>query len=154
MQQIKDVIRSIFTTGDNPRRIAFAVLIGVFLGFSPLNGLHTMLALFVAVVFRLNKVAVLCGVFLNTPWIVVLFYNFSTWFGIQLIGVPSGMVLPNIGLNDFLNSEFWSYFLSQRRLPIPAFLGSFVLHTILSLASYFLTLSLLRKHVPWKLETP
>ena len=154
MKQIKDAILSIFTAGDNPRRIAFIFSRGVFIGFSPLIGLHTFLALFVTVVFCLKKIAVLASVFLNTPWIMVPFYSFATWFGIQLIGVLSDIALPDIGLTDFLNSEFWSWFLSQCRLLIPAFLGSFVLCSILSLASYVLALSLLRKHVPRKLENP
>ena len=43
-------------SSDSPRKKALSIALGVFIGFSPLWGLHTILVLFLAVLFKLNKV--------------------------------------------------------------------------------------------------
>ena len=43
-------------SSDSPRKKALSIALGVFIGFSPLWGLHTILVLFFAVLFKLNKV--------------------------------------------------------------------------------------------------
>src|SRR5262245_66491344 len=48
-------------THDTPQRTAAAYALGVFLGFSPLLGLHTILGLILAFALSLNRVAVLLG---------------------------------------------------------------------------------------------
>lgn len=57
-------------THDTPQRTAAAYAIGVFFGFSPFLGLHTVLGLCVAFALNLNRVAVLVGVYSNLPWIL------------------------------------------------------------------------------------
>ncbi|MDA2926885.1 DUF2062 domain-containing protein [Acidobacteria bacterium AH-259-G07] len=146
MKRIYTTIRSLLLVQDTLERTALAFSLGVFLGFSPLIGLHAILALIVAFAFRLNKVAVLIGASINNPWTIVPYYSFATWFGIQLIGVPEGISLPQVGLSHLLQGEFWTWLLSQWRLLIPAFLGSLVLCTILSLFSYALALILLKRY--------
>lgn len=146
MKRIHTTIRSLLLVQDTADRTALGFSLGVFLGFSPFIGLHTILALIVAFAFRLNKVAVLIGASINNPWTVVPYYSFATWFGIQLIGVPEGISLPQVGLLDLLQWGFWAWLLSQWRLLIPAFLGSLVLCTILSLISYALALILLKRY--------
>ncbi len=43
-------------SSDSPRKKALSIALGVFIGFSPLWGLHTIIVLFLAVLFKLNKV--------------------------------------------------------------------------------------------------
>ena len=62
-------------THDTPERTAAAFAVGVFFGFSPFLGLHTVLGLVVAFAFGLNRVAVLLGVYSNLPWIVPAYYT-------------------------------------------------------------------------------
>ena len=66
---------------DTPRRTAAAYALGVFFGFSPLLGLHTVLALACAFVLSLNRVAVLLGVYSNLPWIIGPWYAGTTALG-------------------------------------------------------------------------
>lgn len=40
---------------DSPRKKALSIALGVFIGFSPLWGFHTIIVLFLAVLFKLNK---------------------------------------------------------------------------------------------------
>src|SRR5258708_12111105 len=72
---------------DSPERTAAAFALGVFFGFSPFVGLHTLLAIAFAFLLNFNRVAVLLGVYSNLPWIVAPYYAFTTMvFGARLPG--------------------------------------------------------------------
>ena len=148
MKFIRTTLRSLLLVRETPQKIALAFSVGVFFGFSPFMGFHTILGLVAVAVFRLNKPAVLVGVFMNSPWFLAPYYTFATWFGVQLMGLPSGVSLAEIGLSDVLEAEFWYSIASQWRLVIPAFVGSFLLSIILSLLGYGLALFLIRRALP------
>ena len=63
---------------DTPERTAAAFALGVFLGFSPFLGFHTLLGIALGFLLNLNRVAVLLGVYSNLPWIVAPYYAFAT----------------------------------------------------------------------------
>ena len=63
---------------DTPERTAAAFALGVFFGFSPFLGLHTLLAIAVAFLLNLNRVAVLLGVYSNLPLVIGPYYAFTT----------------------------------------------------------------------------
>src|ERR1051325_8009881 len=69
---------------DTPERTAAAFALGVFFGFSPFLGLHTVLAVVFAFLLNLNRVAVLLGVDSNLPWVMGPYYAFTT----MMIGAP------------------------------------------------------------------
>jgi uncharacterized protein (DUF2062 family) len=69
---------------DTPERTAAAFALGVFFGFSPLLGLHTILGVVFAFLLNLNRVAVLLGVYSNLPWIIGPYYAFAT----MVVGAP------------------------------------------------------------------
>lgn len=146
MSLLQSIIRSLLLVGDTPERTALAFSVGVFFGFSPFVGLHTVLGLATAFVCRLNKTAVLIGVFSNNPWILPPYYGLATWFGVQLMGLPEGVSIAHIGLSDLLEAEFWSWLATQWRLVIPAFVGSSVLSILFSLLAYPLALLMIRRY--------
>jgi len=55
----------LFVIKDTPQSIALGAAIGVFLGFTPLFGLKTLLALLLAALFRVNKIAAVVAVSLH-----------------------------------------------------------------------------------------
>jgi uncharacterized protein (DUF2062 family) len=69
---------------DSPERTAAAFALGVFFGFSPFLGLHTLLGLAFAFLLNFNRVAVLLGVYSNLPWFVAPYFAFTT----MVIGAP------------------------------------------------------------------
>ena len=85
--RIQGWLEQLLHTHDTPGRTAFAFGLGVFLGFSPFLGLHAILGLILAFVLRLNRVAVLIGVYSNLPWILPAYYTVSTIGGAALLGV-------------------------------------------------------------------
>ena len=114
-------------THDTPRRTAAAFALGVFFGFSPLLGLHTILGLVCAFALRLNRLAVLVGVYSNLPWILPPYYVMATVVGAAILGVsvPPELtsqlrhVLTRPGLSELrllaggLAPLFWSFILGS-----------------------------------------
>lgn len=145
MSLLGRTIRSLADVSDSPERTAFAFGVGVFIGFSPFLGLHTVMAVGAAILFRLNRLAVLLGAWLNVPWIIPPYYGFATWLGVQILGTPQGTTLPNIGLFDLFEPAFWTWLASQWRFLIPAFVGSTILSLILAFLAYPLALILVRR---------
>lgn len=131
-------------THDTPRRTATAYAVGVFFGFSPFLGLHTVLALVVAFAFNFNRVAVLIGVYSNLPWILPAYYTLSTLLGATLLGtdVPPGLMKD---LRDALADASWGEFRMLARSLTPllwAFaLGSTIGAIGLAVAAYRVSLA-------------
>ena len=67
---IRRWLDTLLHVADTPERTAAAFAMGVFFGFSPFLGFHTLLAIIVAFLFNLNRVAALLGVYSNLPWII------------------------------------------------------------------------------------
>lgn len=146
MNNIRKIFRALIGISDTPERTALAFAIGTFIGFSPLIGLHTILGIAVALLFRLNRVAVLVGVWTNVPWITVPFYGFATWFGVQLMGLPQGVELPTVGIRQLFSLIFWTQLLAQWQLLLPAFVGSLVLCTLFAVVAYPLALFVIKRY--------
>lgn len=146
MRNFRSVFRALIHLSDTPERTALAFALGVFLGFSPLIGLHTVLGLLLAFLFRLNRLAVILGVWSNLPWLIVPFYAFSTWLGVWLLGLSEAIEPPELSFYELFRPEFWEWLLSQWRLLIPAFWGSLVLATLLGLLAYPIALFTIRKY--------
>lgn len=138
--------RRLLGLGEPPRRTAFAYAVGVFLGFSPFLGLHTVLGLLVAFLFRLNRVAILLGVYTNNPWWMLPYYAFAAWFGYLLLGGPEDSRLPHPSLGELFTLAFWGDLLAQWELLVPAFFGSLILSILLALLAYPAALHLLRRY--------
>ncbi len=146
MNYLRRLVASLARVPDTPERIAVAFSVGVFLGFSPFLGLHTLLGITLAFLFRLNRLATLIGVWVNVPWILVPYYSFATWFGILLMGQPSGVSLPHLTVSEVLSIAFWEWLTSQWELLVPAFVGSLLLAAIFAVLAYPLARSLIRRY--------
>jgi len=146
MRHLKGLIKKLLHIEDTPERTALAYSIGVFLGFSPFLGFHTLAGLVIAFLFGLNRVAVLLGVWTNTPWWIAPYYMIATWAGMWVTGFwIDGVTLKEIfqvGMDrGFMGSHFWSRIASQSGLLFAYLIGSFILCTLLSLVAYPLALS-------------
>lgn len=142
-------------THDSPVRTAAAFALGVFLGFSPFFGLHTLLAVVAAFAFRLNRVAAVAGVYVNLPWFVAPYYTLTTVGGARLLGVPLppqfGQRLGSLFDMSFLSSGFW-HGLGDLLHPLlwPYLVGSTLGALVLGAVAYWLAVPAIiagRKHV-------
>ena len=145
MNWIRRVVSSLAQVPETSERTAIAFSLGVLIGFSPLLGFHSILGVLLALLFRLNRVAVLSGVWINVPWVAVPYYAFATWVGIRLLGMRNGISLPEVGFSEIFSGAFWAGLASQWRLLIPAFAGSLVLSCILAGLAYPSSLWFIRR---------
>ena len=83
--RVRRWLEQLLHTRDTPERTAAAYALGVFFGFSPFLGLHTILGVVFAFAFNLNRVAVLLGVYSNLPWILPAYYTLATTLGAALL---------------------------------------------------------------------
>jgi len=136
-------------THDTPQRTAAAFAVGVFFGFSPFLGLHTILGLVVAFAFGLNRVAVLLGVYSNLPWILPAYYSLVTLLGATLLGVdvPPGLLKD---LRESLSDASWGEFRTLARSLTPLLwaygLGSIIGAVGLSVVAYRASLAMIVAH--------
>ena len=145
MRQFKDLIKGLLHIKDTPERTALAYSVGIFLGFSPFVGFHTLGGIAVAFLFGLNRVAVLLGVWSNTPWWIVPYYVTATWLGVWITGFrierEALQEIIRLGMEKgFLRSDFWGCLTSQWGFLLSFMIGSMVLATLLSLVLYPLSL--------------
>ena len=131
--KIKEQARRILGLNDTPHRTALAFSIGVFIAFSPLLGFHAILAIFSAWFFRLNKIALLFGAFLNNPWTFTPITLTSTWFGVELCCKQK-----NIPPIDWETLTFSTLGTQLKSYLFPFVLGSTLLGLIFSIFGYFL----------------
>lgn len=139
--KLKDQIRRILGLSDTPHRTAVAFALGIFIAFSPILGLHTFLAFFLAWAFRLNRVAVLFGALVNNPWTFTPITITSTWFGIELC--CKEMNIPKIDWEALTFSTLGS---QLKAYLLPFVLGSTVLGIIFAVLAYFLMYGLVLQY--------
>jgi len=136
-------------THDTPTRTALAYAVGVFFGFSPFLGLHTLLGLVVAFAFNLNRVAVLLGVYSNLPWILPAYYTLATMLGATLLGVdaPPGLLKE---FREALTDASWGEFRSLAKTLTPLVwsyaLGSLIGAVGIAAVAYRASLTMIVAH--------
>ena len=142
-------LEQLLHTHDTPTRTAAAYAVGVFFGFSPVLGLHTILGLFFAFTLNLNRVAVLLGVYSNLPWVLVPYYTLTTWLGAAILGIdiPPGTAHQ---LVTSLENRSWGDFRAAV-VTLRPFLSAFVLGSTLgscalSLVAYRVALTMIGTH--------
>jgi uncharacterized protein len=85
---VKRWIETLLHVHDTPERTSAAFALGIVVGFSPFIGFHTIIGVALAFLFRLNRVAVLAGLWANLPWFAPAYYAGATAFGAWLTGTP------------------------------------------------------------------
>ncbi|HEX6974067.1 MAG TPA: DUF2062 domain-containing protein [Vicinamibacterales bacterium] len=147
--RVKRWLGHLLHTHDTPQRTAAAYAVGVFFGFSPFLGLHTILALVVAFTFNLNRVAVLLGVYSNLPWILPAYYSLATLLGATIlrVEVPPGLLKE---LTDALGQVSWGDLKNLAHALTPLLwaygLGSTIGAAIIAIAAYRVSLAMIIAH--------
>lgn len=132
---------------DTPEKIALGMALGIASGILPTFGLGIIFAIFLALVFKANKVSAVIGTMIMNPWTSVFFWTLSYILGELII---HQRIAPNIdsaimqikyieGLSIFeMLKEFIS--LAGKEILLPYLVGNIILTVVLSLSFYFITL--------------
>ena len=147
--RIRRWLDQLLHTHDTPQRTAAAYALGVFFGFSPFLGLHTVLGLIFAFALNLNRVAILLGIYSNLPWILPAYYTLATMLGAAIlrVQVPPGLLRE---LSDALTDASWADFRHLAHALTPLLwgfaLGSLILAVILAFVAYRVSLAMVIAH--------
>jgi uncharacterized protein (DUF2062 family) len=126
MTSLRQLAQLVLQVEDTPTRVALAFALGVLIAFSPFLGIHTAIALGLALLFRLNRVAILAGTFTNNPWTIAPMYTAGTLVGCGLLRVsPASLAEVNWSLHG--RAFYESLLAGFGPLLLPFLLGNLVL---------------------------
>lgn len=151
-------ITAVLHLDDAPSKIALGLAVGVFIGCTPLYGLHTLLALVVAFALRVNKVATVTGAWFNLPWIAPFVYGLSLKVGEfilsggqgleflrgERLGDLAAMIRPYLSFERFREgflASFQLLFVASK----PLFVGTTVVGVLAAVVTYVLALGAVRE---------
>lgn len=146
LEEFRKLLAKLFALKDSPHAIAGGVAIGMFVGFTPLWGVKTLLCLGLAYLLRCNPIAAVIAVSLHdvltpfAPFLMRLEYDIGYW----LMSHPHHLP-PAIGMHHqhFHPAEMlkWTFFLN---VGFPLLLGSLFISAPAAVIAYFLTLAFLK----------
>jgi glycosyltransferase involved in cell wall biosynthesis len=128
----EDVLES---DGTN-RTKAFSIALGVFIGFSPFWGFHTLLTISLAVLFKLNKVLAFVASNVSLPPFIPFIIAAALFLGAPFVHGESNIL-----------SQEWNFELIKNNL-LQYVIGSFILATTMSAISGIATFLFLNKVSP------
>jgi uncharacterized protein (DUF2062 family) len=137
---LRDRLSLILSVKDTPHRISMAFAVGIFIGMSPLFGIHTVLGIAVAYLFGLNRLVTIAGVYITNPWTVIPIYTFSTWLGAKCLHMNH--ILPDI---DWKHITFAMLLNDFSPLVMPFIVGTVIMAIVSSVLSYVLVYRLTRR---------
>ncbi len=128
-----------------PERVAAAIALGIGVGFSPFMGIHFLIAIGLAFLFRLNRVDALLGTLLGNPWTLPPVYAAGYTLGRQLLRYDRSKV-PDLPWDRLLHRDFWHAFSGPALRPRLAsyVVGTAVLGVLIGLSAYVVIRALLR----------
>ena len=142
--RLRRAARLLLQVDDTPHRIALAFGIGVWLAFFPILGIHTGLALLIAFLFRLNRAAMIVGVYVSNPWTLAPLYMAGTALGCEMLGVSSeGLAVIDWGLHG--RAFYRALLESLRPFVWPFVVGNTVLGVLGGLVGYVVLRTVLER---------
>ncbi|OQA02189.1 MAG: hypothetical protein BWY69_01177 [Planctomycetes bacterium ADurb.Bin401] len=147
---------------DSPHKIALGLAVGLFVGWTPLVGLHILLALGLSVLLKANKFASFVTIWVSNVFTLFIIYYPSYLFGRYILNffdperaLTSRQVLT--ALNDLFSplnlltkvhtKEYWNQFLIlSKSMGLELSIGSIIIGGVVAVGSYFLSLKLIKAH--------
>lgn len=141
---LRRTVGPLLQVDDTPHRIALAFGIGVWLAFFPILGVHTILALLIAFLFRLNRAALLVGVYVSNPWTLAPLYMAGTVVGCEIFGVSSAE-LTSVDWSLHGRAFYRALFDGLRPFVWPFVVGNTVLGVVAGIVSYVVLREILER---------
>ncbi|MFC1676730.1 DUF2062 domain-containing protein [Planctomycetota bacterium] len=147
---------------DSAHRIAMGVAIGLFVGWTPLIGLHTLIVLPLALLVRANKFVAIAFVWVTNVFTAVPIYYFNYLVGRILLGSLRGEqlltrrevaglfrkflsfdnIVASFCRDDFLR-RLWTLLVNIRT---ELWVGSLIIGSAVSVTAYFVFYRLIKWH--------
>lgn len=125
----------------NPHEISLGVGVGFFVGMTPFLGVHVVLAVFLAALFKWNKIAAGIGAWITNPITVPFIYGLNWYLGAKITGIELTQIVPG----NFGAGELMDLMKNGPEILWTLFVGGMITGLPLSVAGYFLTRFALRR---------
>ena len=129
-------------TRGHPREIALGFALGLFVGMTPLMGLHTAIAVPLAALLKWNKISAAISVWITNAVTAPIIYSITYVIGSRLIGLEKSFTLK--GLNGF--SGLYKLILNTPEIAIAMTVGGIVLGLPMAFIGYYFTITVIRKY--------
>ena len=156
-RRIKDFcVYKVLHADDPPHRLALGIAIGLFVTLLPLIGFQMMLSVFLAWLFRANKLVGVPLVWISNPLTIIPIYYPSYWLGCKLLGTPVvndeweklkvnwATLQAEPGVTWGEKVGFWWESLLEFIGPLG--LGSLVVASVAGILSYYISLFVIRNY--------
>lgn len=156
---IRDYFRLMVVQRGSPESIAWGVALGTFIAFTPTLGVQVILALLVAWMVRVNRVATVVPLFLTNVLTFVPVYGFELLLGAQFLpdAKSDEMVarweqfaakLSNLSVFSFhdLHAHWREIARVGWDLWLAMWIGGILVGSVLAVLSYFATLAVVRRY--------
>lgn len=157
---IKKIRNSLFNHDQSPEMKSVSVALGVFIAFSPFMGFHILMAIACCAFFtKLDKPLVVGFTLVNNWWTLVPIYGAGLWLGELLLKTGHNDIASvrwdMFKIRYILNGETLVYITnSLKPMIIPFLVGSMLLAIVFTVASYYITLFILKKNKLKQIEEP
>ncbi len=121
----------------SPEEVAWGAAIGFFVAMTPTMGIQTYLAVPIAALFRISKVAAALTVWLTNPVTAPIIYGFNYMAGAKLLGYP-------LNAPFFSNPSWQTLWYSGKNVLFALLVGGTLTGIVVGTAGYFLTLGIVR----------
>ncbi len=145
-QRLKVYMKRTSRNPDSPRKIALSLAFGVFIGSTPLIGAQILLALLLAFVLRMNKIAAVLGTLVNNPLTAFPYWVASLYAGNLMLGRDIKSIEAPVSKSLF-DPVLWSDFIIPRaeEFFLPVCVGSVVIGLFSSALIYSVALPAITK---------
>lgn len=117
----------------HPREIALGFALGIFIGLTPTMGVQTVIAIFIASIFKWNKISSAVGVWITNPVTAPVIYSVTYLIGARMMGIRT---VGNIG-EKFTDIDYLIKLLQKApEILLAMTLGGIVLGVPLAFAAY------------------
>ena len=121
----------------SPKEIAWGAALGFFVAMTPTMGIQTYIAVPLAAIFRISKLAAATTVWLSNPLTAPFIYGFNYMLGAKLLGYP----LKTSFTSDPSWQTLWH---SGKCIFLALTVGGILTGIVVGVAGYFLTLSMVK----------
>ena len=121
----------------SPEQIAWGAALGLFVAMSPTMGIQMYIAIPLAALFKISKVAAATSVWVTNPVTAPFLYGLNYMLGAKLLGYPLKC--------QFISNPSWETFChSSQNVIVSLVLGGAITGVILGIAGYFVVLGMVR----------
>ena len=147
--------RIILRSHGTPEQVALGAIIGVFVGMTPLLGIHLPIAILLAWMLRASRLATLPGVFITNVFTAIPIYTFTYKLGNHLLpDIPEIDIRP-VMREVLLSVQQHDWYAFQEIVKTLAhisgdslaamFIGGFIVAVLVSVPVWFATLHIVRR---------